>query len=85
MATLNIPDELYAKLEQLAATENRSIGDQIINLLESSLKSKAPHLHSESSKSVREVLAEIRQRRERRPLVTGEFNSTALIREDRDR
>ena len=85
MATLNIPDELYAKLEQLAATENRCIDDQIVALLESSLQSKASHPQSEPSKSVKEILTEIRQRRERRPIVTGEFNSTALIREDRDR
>ena len=64
MATLNIPDELYAKLEQLAATENRSIGEQVVNLLEGSLKSKAPHLHSESSKSLAEMLPETRRRRE---------------------
>ena len=84
MATLNIPDELYAKLEQLAATENRSIGDQTVRLLEKALRSEAQHPGEQPSRSVTEILAEIHRRREARPMDLGVPDSTALIREDRD-
>lgn len=60
MANLNIPDELYAKLEQLAATENRSIDEQTARLLEKALQKTEYQTASDLSKSMAEILAESR-------------------------
>lgn len=89
MATLyleNVPDELYAKLQQLAAAQNSSIDAQVLTLLESALKSETKPLQVEApKKSVQEILAEINRRRESLPQDLGLPDSTILLREDRDR
>lgn len=89
MATLyleNVPDELYAKLQQLAAAQNRSIDAQIITLLESALQTQAKPLQIEApNQYVVKLLAESRSRRRVNPADFGLPDSTILIREDRDR
>ena len=88
MATIhveNVPDDLYAKLQQLATSQNSSISAQVLSLLESGLQTKAKLLQSDKPKSVAELLADINRRRESRPAYLGLPDSTALIREDRDR
>lgn len=88
MATLhleNVPDDLYAKLQQLATSQNRSIDAQVITLLESVLQTEAQQPPSHTPKSVAAILADISRCRESRPADLGLPDSTTLIREDRDR
>lgn len=88
MATLhveNIPDDLYAKLQQLATSQNRSIDAQVITLLENALATHTPPPLIETTKSITEILEESRRRREQLPTDIEWPDSTAMIREDRDR
>lgn len=88
LATLhveNLPDELYAKLQQLATSQNQSISDQVVSLLESALQTKETQPQSNTSKPITEILAEIRSRHRVNPVDFGLPDSTDLIREDRDR
>ncbi len=88
MATLyvrNLPDHLYAKLQELAASEHRSINAQVITLLEQALKTEAQQTEEERRKNVPKLLEEIRLRREKLPTDIEWPDSTAMIREDRDR
>lgn len=89
MATLyleNVPDELYEKLQQLAAAQNRSIDAQVLTLLESALHTQTPPLpDNKPNQQVLEILAEINRRREARPFDPNLPDSTTLLREDRDR
>ena len=88
MATLNVenfPDQLYARLQQLATAENRSISEQVVSLLEGALQIETQPPQAEARKSVTEILEEIERRRQSRPAGTEMPDSTLLIREDRDR
>ncbi|MEA5601670.1 FitA-like ribbon-helix-helix domain-containing protein [Nostoc sp. UHCC 0252] len=88
MATLyvrNLPDDLYAKLQELAASEHRSINAQVITLLEQALKTEAQQIEDQKHQNVLKVLEESRQRRRVNPADFGLPDSTELIREDRDR
>ncbi|MCL1469658.1 hypothetical protein [Argonema antarcticum] len=88
MATLHlqdVPEDLYVRLEQLAKSQHRTISAQVISLLESTLPPQTPQSQSETPKSVTEILAEINRRREQLPTDVEWPDSTALIREDRDR
>lgn len=81
----NVPDDLYARLQQLASLQNRSISAQLITLLESALPPETQQSQSEKSKSVIEVLAQSRRRRRVNPADFRLPDSTTLIQEDRDR
>ena len=88
MATLhvrNVPDDLYARLQQLASSQNRSISAQLITLLESALPPETQQSQSGRPKSITEILAESRRRCRVNPADFGLPDSTTLIREDRDR
>ncbi|AFY35232.1 Arc family DNA-binding protein [Calothrix sp. PCC 7507] len=88
MATLyvrNLPDDLYAKLQELAASEHRSINAQVITLLEQALKTEAQQAEDQNRQNVLKVLEESRRRRRLNPADFGLPDSTELIREDRDR
>jgi plasmid stability protein len=88
MATLhvqNVPDDLYKRLQQLAASQHRSISTQVITLLEQALPLQIPQPQENRRQDVPEMLDEIRRRREQRPANIEWPDSTALIREDRDR
>lgn len=88
MATLhirNVPDDLYARLQQLASSQNRSISAQLIILLESALTPETQQSQSEKPKSITEILVQSRRRRRVNPADFGLPDSTTLIREDRDR
>ncbi|MDZ8240173.1 MAG: hypothetical protein RMY36_001420 [Nostoc sp. SerVER01] len=88
MATLhalNIPDELYAQLQELAKAENNSVDAQVITILQSALQAKTQPTEDERRKNVPKLLEEIRLRRESRRTDVEWPDSTALIREDRDR
>lgn len=89
MATLqieNIPEELYTRLQELADAQNCSISAFAIAILEAELSTETKSLSGKGKKSVTELLAEISRRRESRPANMGMIlDSTALIREDRDK
>lgn len=100
MATLtieNLPDDLIAQVQQLASQNNQTINEQIINLLKEAIQKPQPRLKFLSSpatdptweercKAVPQLQAEIDQRLEKRRAANLEWlDSTALIREDRDR
>ncbi|MHC5832386.1 MAG: FitA-like ribbon-helix-helix domain-containing protein, partial [Nostoc sp.] len=89
MATLyvrNLPDDLYAKLQELAVSQHRSINAQVITLLEEALKTETQQTEEERRKNVPKLLEEISRRRRRlNPADFGLPDSTELIREDRDR
>ncbi|QSJ15667.1 hypothetical protein JYQ62_28250 [Nostoc sp. UHCC 0702] len=83
---LNIPDELYKQLQELAEAENSSIDAQVITILQNGLqKIKTQQTEAEKRKNVPKLLEEIRIRRESRRSDVEWPDSTALIREDRDR
>jgi antitoxin FitA len=88
MATLhveNVPDDLYAKLQQLATSQNSSISVQVLSLLESALQTKPKQPQSDTCNSLAEILAESRRPRRVNPADFGLPDSTTLIGEDRDR
>ncbi|MBE8998458.1 hypothetical protein IQ274_09565 [Nostoc sp. LEGE 12447] len=84
--TLNIPDELYEQLQELAKAENSSVDAQVITILQNALQAKTQPTEEERRKNVPKLLEEIsRQRRCLNPADFGLPDSTELIREDRDR
>lgn len=100
MATLsieNLPDDLMAQLQQLASQNNQTINEQIINLLKQAVQKPQPPLKflispetdptwEERRKAVPKLQAEIDQRLEQRRAANVEWlDSTALLRDDRDR
>jgi antitoxin FitA len=89
MATLNllnIPDDLYERLQELALAEHSSIDAQVITILQNALETKTQQqTEDEKRKNVPKLLEEIRIRRENRQSDVEWPDSTALIREDRDR
>ncbi|NDJ20463.1 Arc family DNA-binding protein [Nostoc sp. B(2019)] len=88
MATLyvrNLPDDLYAKLQELAASQHRSINAQVITLLEQALKTEAPQTEDQKRCNVLKLLEESRSRRRVNPADFGLPDSTEMIREDRNR
>lgn len=82
---LNIPDELYEQLQELAKAENSSVDAQVITILQNALQAKTLSMEDERRKNVPKLLEEIRLRRESRQTDLEWPDSTALIREDRDR
>jgi hypothetical protein len=99
MATLNInnlPDELLIQIEQLATKNNRTVTEQAIALIEQSInkpQDKLKFLISPETdpswearqKAVPQLQAEIDRYHRVNPTDIGLFDSTELIREDRDR
>lgn len=82
---LNIPDELYEQLQELAKAENSSVDAQVITILQNALQTKTQPIQDERYKNVPKLLEETRLRRESRRTDMEWPDSTALIREDRDR
>ena len=85
LQALDLPDALFARLSKLAEAQNISIDAQIITLLEKALPTEAQQTEDERRKNVPKLLEEIRLRREARPSDIEWPDSTAMIREDRDR
>jgi len=79
MSTLyvrNFPDELYRKVRERAARDRRSIGGEVIVLLEEALKTE-----DDRDRRLR-ALEDIARRREALPKSS---DSLELLREDRNR
>jgi antitoxin FitA len=88
MATLNllnIPDDLYERLQELALAEHSSIDAQVITILQNALEKKTQQTEDERRKNVLKLLEESSNRRRLNPVEFGLPDSTELIREDRDR
>lgn len=88
MATLhpvNIPEDLYQQLQELAKAENRSIDAQVITILQDALQTKPQQTEDERRKYVLKLIEESCRRRRLNPADFGLPDSTELIREDRDR
>ncbi|MBW4681104.1 MAG: Arc family DNA-binding protein [Microcoleus vaginatus WJT46-NPBG5] len=95
----NLPDELMEQIQQLANQNHQPINEQVINLLIQALQKPQPPLKflispetdptwEERCKATPQILAEIEQRREQRHADNANvewLDSTALLREDRDR
>ncbi|MER3491294.1 MAG: hypothetical protein C4323_02565 [Mastigocladus sp. ERB_26_2] len=80
---LDLPDELYTGLEQLAKAKKTSVDAQIVTIFEKAL----PILQDEEQQRQKflQLLEESRRRREQLPQDIEWPDSTAMIREDRDR
>jgi plasmid stability protein len=73
----NVPQDLYTRLKQRAETQRRSLSAEVVTLLEWAVEEvdRASELSLES----------IRRRRYFEPASVGAPDSTALLREDRER
>ncbi len=89
MATLHnldLPDDLYEQLQELAAAKESSIDAQLITLLQNGLSVvQKQKMAEQKQQNVAQLLEESRRRRENRRTDIEWPDSTALIREDRDR
>lgn len=72
----NVPDALYQAIRERARRQRRSIGAEVILLLQEALRREQAQEH---------ILAEIRRRRFFNPDAVGAPDSTTLLREDRER
>ncbi len=80
MATLHVrgvPDDLYAQLQMIAETHQRSLSSQVIALLNRSILAE---LRQQRQAELLETI-----RRQRTSLPTGTLDSVVLLREDRER
>ena len=72
----NVPDDLYARLQRRAQAHRRSLGAEVIVLLQVAL--------DEAERTSETLLASIRRRRFFDPAAAGAPDSTALLRQARD-
>lgn len=80
MSTLhvrNVPADLYERIQRRAQAQGRSLTAEVVSLLERAIE--------ETETTQAEVLAGIRRRRFFSPAEAGAPDSTALLREDRQR
>lgn len=93
----NLPDDLMVQIQQLAIQNNQPLNEQVISLLKQALQKpqlplkflispETDHTWEERRQAVPQLQAEIDRRLEQRFAAKGEwFDSTDLLREDRDR
>ena len=72
----NVPQDLYERLQQRAASQQRSISAEVIYLLHTALE--------EAERPQARILEDIIRRRSSRPPINAP-ESLALLREDRER
>lgn len=89
MATLqieNLPDELYSRIQRLAAENNFTLNEAVIHLLKQAFQpSEVKMVQEQQTKPMSKVLRRIRSRPRVNPIDFGLPDSTVLIREDRNR
>ncbi len=73
----NVPDELHDRIRRRARAQNRSVGAEVIALLDRALAG--------TERTQGDVLADIRRRRAFHPAEAGAPGSATLLREDRVR
>lgn len=82
----NLPDDLYSRIQNLAAQENVSLNDAVIQLLKQAFQPVQTDItQNQQSKPMAEVLTRIRSRPRVNPIDFGLPDSTISIREDRSR
>lgn len=75
----NVPDDLYKRIQKLAAEENRSVTGEVIHLLSQGLQAR------EARRGAVEVIERIRKRSRKIELPQGWKDAAELLREDRSR
>ena len=75
----NVPEDLYAQLQKIAKTQNRSLSAQVITLLQTTI-----HTAQDREAQAR-LLADVRQRRFVYPATADVPDSVTLLQEDRQR
>jgi plasmid stability protein len=88
MATLqisNLPDAIYQQLQTLAQQQNRSIDEEVINLLTQALQNQNQPPLPPNSQSLSEILQKSISQRQTLSNQTPWLDSTDLLREDRER
>ncbi|MEQ8963429.1 MAG: hypothetical protein RLP02_36915 [Coleofasciculus sp. C2-GNP5-27] len=89
MATLqieNLPDELYNRIQSLAADHHLTLNEAVIHILQQAFQpNELKMLHECEAKPMSEILRKIRDRPRIDPNSFGIPDSTVLIREDRNR
>ncbi|MEW6494565.1 MAG: hypothetical protein AB1589_18910 [Cyanobacteriota bacterium] len=89
MATLqieNLPDDLYSRIQSLAAENNFTLNEAVIHLLKQAFGlNEVKMVQEQQTKPMSEVLQRIRSRPRVNSIDFGLPNSTVLIREDRNR
>ena len=75
----NLPDDLYSKIRQLAARRRRSMGAEVIVLIEQALQQEA------ALEKQMEALDRIAERRASYKAPADSTDSLTLLREDRSR
>ena len=75
----NVPDDLHARIRQLADAQNRSLSAQVIRLLDQAVQSEG------ARRSQAKLLAGIRRRRVSTARKPSTPDSVTLLREDRER
>ncbi len=73
----NVPESIYDRLRQRAQEHNRSLSAEVVLLLDYAL--------AETAVSQADILDRIRRRRFFNPASVNAPDSTALLREDRER
>jgi hypothetical protein len=82
---LEIPDELYEYLQDLAKADNSSINAQVKTILQQALSVQIQQAQERRRQNILNLLEESRRRREGRRTDVEWLDSTELIREDRNR
>jgi plasmid stability protein len=82
----NLPEELYSRIQDLAAKNNVTVNEAVIDLLKQACQpSEVETNQAQQTKLMSEVLQEIRSRPRVNPSDFGLPDSTVLIQEDRNR
>jgi antitoxin FitA len=81
----NIPDSIYHRIQTLATEQNRSIDEEVINLLTQALKTENQDLASTNPQSISRILQKSISQRQELNTQYPWLDSTDLIREDRER
>ena len=76
----NVPDDLYTRIQEMAATERRSLNAEVIVLLETAVKGSTG-----AGESVGAILDRMKTRREAIKLPGDWPGSLDMLREDRAR
>jgi plasmid stability protein len=81
----DIPDLIYSRIQALATEKNRSIDEEVINLLTQALQSENLDLVSTTSQSGSQILQKSISQRQELSAQHPWLDSTDLVREDRER
>jgi antitoxin FitA len=81
----NLPDSIYHRIQTLATEQNRSIDEEVINLLTQALKNENQNLASTNPQSISQILQKSISKRQELNTQDPWLDSTDLLLEDRER